>query len=235
MRLRRLRPSTYSADGTRIAWAKDMRPRSTTALLTLSFASLVGYCLVARAVSRRNTAADDQKMRDEIQRSRDGDGDVVARAIDPLGKQWLHIPAAAVLSGFLLRQGRGTPAMMPLIASVASDLSSRVFDRLPPNRKPPPGHPDQQKPSFPSGHANETTAVTFTSAYVLSREGYVAPMPAFAVAAILSIASPGSRIYLDRHWPSDVIGGWAFGALWVLLTLSLAERFVKRGDAAAKR
>jgi undecaprenyl-diphosphatase len=26
------------------------------------------------------------------------------------------------------------------------------------------------------------------------------------------------------HWPSDVIGGWAFGLLWVLLTLRLAER-----------
>jgi undecaprenyl-diphosphatase len=38
-----------------------------------------------------------------------------------------------------------------------------------------------------------------------------------------------SRVMLGVHWPSDVIGGWAFGALWVLVTLRLAGRFV-RGD-----
>ena len=121
------------------------------------------------------------------------------------------MPISALISGLLVRQGAGARAALPLFASVTSEVASRVFDRLPPNRKPPPGHPNQHKPSFPSGHANETTAVTFTTAYVMAREEKIAAGPAFAVATILSIASPASRLYLDRHWSSDVIAGWCLG------------------------
>ena len=188
-----------------------MRQRSSAALLTLGIASLVGYVLVARSVSRRRTAADDQKLRDDVQQARDRQGEAMAKAVGPIGKQWLHIPATAALSWYLLRHKAGPRSIMPLAASVTSDVLSRVFDRLPPNRRPPPGHPNQQKTTFPSGHANETTAVTFTTAYVLSREEVVAPVPAFAIAAILSIASPAGRMYLDRHWASDVIAGWCLG------------------------
>jgi len=172
---------------------------------------MIGYALVARAVSRRRTIADDVEVRDEIQDVRDPKGEAVAEVVGPIGKEWLHMPISALISGVLFRQGAGARAALPLFASVTSEVASRVFDRLPPNRKPPPGHPDQQKPSFPSGHANETTAVAFTTAYVMAREEKIAPAPAFAMATILSIASPASRLYLDRHWTSDVIAGWCLG------------------------
>ena len=172
---------------------------------------MIGYALVAQAVSRRRTVADDVELRDEIQDARNPTGEVVAEVVHPIGKEWLHVPLSALVSAALFRQGLGARAAMPLLASVTSEVASRAFDRLPPNRKPPPGHPNQQKPSFPSGHANETTAVAFTTAYVMAREEKMAPGPAFAIAAILSIASPASRLYLDRHWTSDVIAGWCLG------------------------
>ena len=46
-------------------------------------------------------------------------------------------------------------------------------------------------------------------------------------AIMLSLLIGTSRVMLGVHWPSDVIGGWAFGILWVLLTLRPAERLLQ--------
>jgi undecaprenyl-diphosphatase len=54
--------------------------------------------------------------------------------------------------------------------------------------------------------------------------------PAVAAAVLLSLMIGISRVMLGVHWPSDVVGGWAFGLLWVLLTLPWAQRFVERGS-----
>ena len=56
--------------------------------------------------------------------------------------------------------------------------------------------------------------------------------PAAIVGALLiSLAVGLSRPMLGVHWPSDVIGGWAFGAAWVLLMTDLAGRW--RGGKGA--
>ena len=50
---------------------------------------------------------------------------------------------------------------------------------------------------------------------------------AAAGAIFLSLLIGVSRVMLGVHWPSDVIGGWAFGLLWVLVTLRPAERLLR--------
>jgi undecaprenyl-diphosphatase len=53
---------------------------------------------------------------------------------------------------------------------------------------------------------------------------------AAAAAILLALLIGSSRVMLGVHWPSDVVGGWSFGLLWVLLTLRPAERLF-RGDS----
>jgi len=80
--------------------------------------------------------------------------------------------------------------------------------------------------SFPSGHATSSMIFYLTVALTLTA-GARWHRPAAALAIVLSLLIGTSRVMLGVHWPSDVIGGWAFGMLWVLLTLRLAERLVK--------
>jgi undecaprenyl-diphosphatase len=53
---------------------------------------------------------------------------------------------------------------------------------------------------------------------------------AVALAVTLAVAVGLTRLVLHVHWPSDVIGGWAFGAAWALLVLRLTG-----GTAAPSR
>jgi undecaprenyl-diphosphatase len=71
--------------------------------------------------------------------------------------------------------------------------------------------------SYPSGHALIGVAVFATIAVIAYRERG-ARWPAGVLAVLLAI-SLYSRIYLGVHWPIDVLGGVAVGAVWLAFTL----------------
>lgn len=81
--------------------------------------------------------------------------------------------------------------------------------------------------SFPSGHATSSMIFYLTLALVLThRSRWRRPAAALAILGSLLVGT--SRVMLGVHWPSDVVGGWAFGLLWVLLTLPIAEHLIDR-------
>ena len=85
-----------------------------------------------------------------------------------------------------------------------------------------------QSLSFPSGHAANATLVWLCLALLLPRS---ARARTFAIwgAVWLSLAVGLSRVVLGVHWPSDVIGGWAFGLFWTMLLLRLSGHSVDDG------
>jgi len=80
--------------------------------------------------------------------------------------------------------------------------------------------------SFPSGHATSSMIFYLTLALALTVDSRW-HRAAAAGAILLSLLIGTSRVMLGVHWPSDVIGGWAFGLLWVLLTLRLSDRLFR--------
>ena len=81
--------------------------------------------------------------------------------------------------------------------------------------------------SFPSGHATSSMVFFVMLALVLTERHRRWRAAAAALAIVVALAVGTSRVMLGVHWPSDVVGGWAFGMLWLLLTLRLAERWIR--------
>ena len=86
--------------------------------------------------------------------------------------------------------------------------------------------------SFPSGHAYTATVLAgvLCLAYTIGWRGNKV-VAAVAVAALYVLLVSWSRVYLQVHYPSDVLGGVLFGLLTLVL-LSLIYRGLRRSRLA---
>ena len=71
--------------------------------------------------------------------------------------------------------------------------------------------------SFPSAHTTQIVAFTLCIVLIVRRIWPEWQFVAATVAVLLAIAVAISRIYLQVHYPSDVLGGIALGIVWVAL------------------
>ncbi len=78
--------------------------------------------------------------------------------------------------------------------------------------------------SFPSGH----TVSSLAAATVLILQKFPLRFLALAFALIIAV----SRIYLQVHFPSDVLAGLIFGVLTALLTVKVFDHVVKKRTAS---
>jgi len=152
----------------------------------------------------------------------------IARAFTALGEPTVLIAAGVAVALWLWYAGhRHLPLALIGIVMIGRGLSElQKYWIARPRPDLDPHLVVVKTSSFPSGHATSSMIFLLTVALALSA-GTRWRRPAVTGAILLSLLIGASRVMLGVHWPSDVIGGWAFGMLWVLLTLRLAGRFVR--------
>ena len=88
--------------------------------------------------------------------------------------------------------------------------------------------------SFPSGHSTASAAVLGTIAYVLWREHLAAGAIVGGIASIAVLLIGLSRLYLDLHWATDVLGGWCLGLGVAAAAAGVYERWRPREQAVPR-
>jgi membrane-associated phospholipid phosphatase len=70
--------------------------------------------------------------------------------------------------------------------------------------------------SFPSGHAMGSTAFFLALYFVVRQHAPKWQGTALILGLLLTLGISLSRPYLQVHYPSDILAGWALSTLWVL-------------------
>jgi undecaprenyl-diphosphatase len=151
-----------------------------------------------------------------------------ARLFTALGEPTFLIAAGIACALWLWYAGRGRLALaltaVILVGRALAEVQKYTIARARPDLDP---HLVVVKTSsFPSGHAASSMIFFLAIALTLIAPGRWRRWAVLG-AVILSLLIGASRVMLGVHWPSDVIGGWTFGALWVLVTLRASERLFR--------
>lgn len=174
-----------------------------------------GFAFVTFAVARGKTTRLDKRVKRRVHVLRIDSSypralRKVALSTAPLGKWWAYVPPSLLTASRLQRRGRTAAAITVAGAAISAALLPSLLDRLLKQRSPLPERREPARQSYPSGHALQTSAMALTTSYVLLREG-LAPRWSVAPLGLASLAVGAGRLLLDRHWTSDVVGGYFAG------------------------
>lgn len=155
-----------------------------------------------------------------------------ARTLTRLGN-WNILLPLTFAGAVLLAWRRGVRQAAALLAISLSgrflvELQKYEFDRARPD---PHGHQvAAHSMAFPSGHS--AYSMMFWLGFALLAFEGEARRRAVMFALLLAVAVGLTRPILGVHWPSDMIGGWSFGAAWALLLVHLISAWERERPSA---
>jgi undecaprenyl-diphosphatase len=157
----------------------------------------------------------------------------IAKILAFLGSPTAMIGVAvlAIVIGIAYRAVRGASWTLPVAivgAGIIIQVAKITFRRARPDLFVPLLH--ETGYSFPSGHSLISVVVYGLLGYFaqhLFRSRAVRTGIAVATIAFIALISI-SRVYVEVHYPTDVLAGWSLGVPWLFGCISLHRRLVHR-------
>lgn len=154
------------------------------------------------------------------------------QTVTGMGDYPMLVPFSLLVGGLVAYDRRDWLPVPLLVGGLASEVYlQKVLKVLVKGSKPPEEQSVGPPGDFPSGGAARTAIVFGLLAHLLA-ERWDSPTERWAIWSIglaLIAAQGGSRLYLGRHWPEDILGGWLFGWL-ILRSLIRAAELARPGE-----
>jgi membrane-associated phospholipid phosphatase len=135
------------------------------------------------------------------------------------GSLYLLLPAAVLILWFLIRDGHWGEAWFLILslggASLIAHLAKYLFQRVRPDIFPFIGTMPLNA-SFPSAHTAQVMAFVIALYLILRRLDMQRAFWFLIVAAPVAVMVALSRLYLQVHYPSDVLAGLVLALLWIM-------------------
>jgi undecaprenyl-diphosphatase len=142
------------------------------------------------------------------------------RLVSDLAHGKVLLPLTLACSIYLWRRGRTRLALALPLIGVAAVVTLPLLKSI--VNKPRPSLRDY---GFPSGHTFAATVFVMTAVYLLWHLDAPRRWQGLARAAgvIFVVAVGASRLFVNAHWLSDVVGGLLAGLAFALVTMLIVD------------
>jgi len=212
--------------------AERLGPRMGIGLLAAAIV-MVLFAVLASEVLEGETQHFDDAVRMTVYGVASPRATTVLHAITQLGSPLFLLPMTLVASLIFLRRRRIRGAILLTATMVGVSLLNWILKSVFQRPRPLPffGLTVPASYSFPSGHSLAAFCFYGALAALVTarlRSTFWSAL-VWAGAVVIIVAVGFSRLYLGLHYPSDIIGGYATGFVWVL-TVASADRMFRRAD-----
>ena len=200
--------------------------------------ALISYIALAVLAYFFNYFAWDKKIEDAIQRTTIPGFHPAMITLSMLGDRWIPFALVVVVSLLLVLYKKRLEAIVCLcgvaLGAALNAVTKILVARPRPDQSLVQVLAQYNHDSFPSGHTFFFVEFFGFLFFIL----YITPLRhavrrTFLISLGILIAFIGiSRVYMGAHWPSDVIGGYLAGTLWLALMIKVYERLKAKQNAS---